>query len=356
MGRAYEHIIRPWLFRSEPERAHDRGRALLARLSRLRFLCDRMARWNAVSSDRPVTLFGLKFPNRVGMAAGMDKDGEFPRAAAALGFGHAEIGTVTPKAQPGNPRPRLFRYPDQGVLVNRMGFNNKGAEAMARELADNYPKSKERAIPVGINIGKAKATPLDRAAEDYVACFEALAEQADYFAVNISSPNTEGLRELHAKQRLHGILSALREANLKHASRFGREPHPILVKVAPDVSFRSLDHLVEAVFEFEFAGIIATNTTVTRPRGFPSNEEGGLSGGAHLRRRSTDIVRYLYQATGGELPIIGVGGIDSPEAAGEKLDAGASLVQIYTGWVFRGPLFARDLARALTARDRHWVD
>jgi len=354
MAFIYENLIRPVLFKMEPEQAHDRGRKLLMTMGRLPGLCAAFRSYNQVREDKPVKLFGLEFPNRVGLAAGMDKDGEFPRAIEALGFGHAEVGTVTPKEQPGNPRPRLFRFPDHGALVNRMGFNNKGAEHMLNALERSYPKGKRR-MPVGVNIGKAKATPLDQAVDDYLSCFRTLADQADYFTINISSPNTRGLRDLQTETYLRELLSALRNENRSHAKKLGHEPHPLLLKIAPDLGFREVDKILEVLTDLEFSGIIATNTTVQRPEGFPSRETGGLSGGEFLRKRSTDMINYIYRATEGKLSIIGVGGVDSPESAGEKLDAGASLVQLYTGWVYKGPFFARELAKALKARDQEWV-
>jgi dihydroorotate dehydrogenase len=284
----------------------------------------------------------------------MDKDGEFPRAVEALGFGHAEVGTVTPDAQPGNPRPRLFRFPEDGMLINRMGFNNKGAEVMLNALTKTYPRGK-RGMPVGVNIGKAKTTPLDQAAEDYLACFRKLADQADYFTVNISSPNTAGLRDLQSEAYLRDLLKALRDENKSHAKKLGRAPHPLLLKIAPDLSYREIDGILQVLTDLNYDGIIATNTTIQRPAGFKSKETGGLSGGAFIRKRSNDVINYIYRATDGKLPIIGVGGIDSAEAAGEKVDAGASLVQVYTGWVYRGPFFARELAKALKAKGENWI-
>jgi len=323
-------------------------------LGALPTLCSLVRRCNQVREDKPVKLFGLEFPNRIGLAAGMDKDGEFPRAIEALGFGHAEVGTVTPEEQPGNPRPRLFRYPEEQALINRMGFNNKGSQVMLNALAKNYPKGK-RGMPVGVNIGKAKITPLDQAAEDYVACFRQLADQADYFTINISSPNTQGLRDLQSAAYLRDLLQTIRDENLSQAKKLGRAPHPLLLKIAPDLSFKEIDEIVGVLLELSYDGIIATNTTIQRPDGFSSKETGGLSGGAFIRKRSNDVINYIYKATDGKLPIIGVGGIDSVEAAGEKIDAGASMVQIYTGWVYRGPFFARDLAKALKSKGENWI-
>lgn len=338
----------------EPEQAHDRGRTALMTLSSLPTLCKLFRAYNMVHEDKPVKLFGLEFPNRVGLAAGMDKDGEFPRAIEALGFGHVEVGTVTPESQPGNPEPRLFRYPEHQALINRMGFNNRGSEAMQRALAKHYPKGK-RGVPVGVNIGKAKTTPLEQAVDDYLACFRKLADQADYFTINISSPNTAGLRDLQSETYLRELLTTLREENQSQASKLGRDAHPLLLKIAPDLSFKEIDVILEVLLDLQYDGIIATNTTIQRPAGFPSDETGGLSGGAFIRKRSTDVINYIYKATDAKLPIVGVGGIDSVESAGEKIDAGASLVQLYTGWVYRGPFFARELAKALKSKGEDWI-
>lgn len=354
MGFIYENIVRPTLFRMEPEQAHDRGRSALMTMGRVPMLCRIMRRYNQISEDKPVKLFGLEFKNRVGLAAGMDKDGEFPRAIEALGFGHAEVGTVTPQGQPGNPRPRLFRLPENGALVNRMGFNNKGSEAMLNALTKLYPKGK-RGMPIGVNIGKAKTTSLDKAVDDYVASFRTLADQADYFTVNISSPNTQGLRDLQSEAYLRELLQTIREENLAHAKKLGHNPHPLLLKIAPDLSYKEIDDILQVLTDLEYDGIIATNTTIQRPNGYNTKETGGLSGGDYIRKRSTDVINYIYRSTEGKLPIIGVGGIDSVESAGEKIDAGASLIQLYTGWVYRGPFFARELARALKSQGEDWI-
>ena len=354
MGFIYENLVRPALFQMEPEQAHDRGRNALMAMGALPTLCKLVRLYNLVKEDKPIKLFGLEFANRVGLAAGMDKDGEFPRAIEALGFGHAEVGTVTPKEQPGNPRPRLFRYPKDKALINRMGFNNKGSEHMLNALQKNYPKGK-RGMPVGVNIGKAKTTPIEQAVEDYLACFRALADQADYFTINISSPNTQGLRDLQSEAYLRDLLKTLSDENLSYAKKLGREPHPLLLKIAPDLNFREIDGILAVLLDLDYDGIIATNTTVARPDGFPGRETGGLSGGGFIAKRSNDVINYIYKATDGKLPIVGVGGIDSVEAAGEKIDAGASLVQLYTGWVYRGPFFARELAKALKSKGEDWI-
>lgn len=354
MDYIYEKLVRPLLFRMEPEKAHEIGRKVLMTTGSFEPLCNLMSRYNLVHEEKPVDVFGLRFPNRVGLAAGMDKDGEFPRAMEALGFGHTEVGTVTPGGQPGNPEPRLFRFPESGQLINRMGFNNHGAEAMLNSLTKRYPKGKRR-IPLGVNIGKAKTTPLEDAADDYLEGFRILADQADYFTINISSPNTQGLRELQTKAYLSDLLRALQNANRDHAEKVGGSPHPLLLKIAPDLDFKEIDTILEVLLELDYAGIIATNTTIQRPGGFSSEETGGLSGGAFIRKLSTNVINYIYRATDGKLPIVGVGGIDSPEAAGEKIDAGASLIQIYTGWIYRGPFFARTLAKALRSHGADWI-
>lgn len=354
MGFIYENFMRPVLFKMDPEQAHERGRNILMALGALPTLCSLFRYYNLVKEEKPLKLFGLEFPNRVGLAAGMDKDGEYPRAIEALGFGHAEVGTVTPEGQPGNPSPRLFRYPQYQALINRMGFNNKGSDAMLKALSKNYPKAK-RGIPVGVNIGKAKITPIENAVEDYISSFRKLSDQADYFTINISSPNTEGLRDLQGATYLHDLLKTIRDENLTHAKKLGHIPHPLLLKIAPDLSYREIDGILEVLLDLHYDGIIATNTTVQRPNDFVSKEFGGLSGGHFISERSNNVINYIYKATEGKLPIVGVGGIDSVESAGKKIDAGASLIQIYTGWIYRGPFFARDLAKALKSKGEDWI-
>lgn len=338
-------------FALDPEVAHDGAVLALAMLARVPPVCRVMESLTGLprSLQAPVECFGVRFPNRVGMAAGFDKNAECWRAGAALGFGHVEVGTITRHKQEGNPKPRMFRYPAQEALLNRMGFNNDGAEIVARRLA-THPVRGHRRIPLGINIGKSKITPLEEAVEDYLFSFGLLADHADYIAVNVSSPNTPGLRALQEKGPLSELLGALQSANRAREApgRGGR--CPILLKIAPDLSFPQIDEILEIISEHGIDGIIATNTTVERPGSLSGvTEAGGLSG-APLSRRSTGIIRYISCATGGKLPIIGVGGIHSESDAGEKIDAGAVLVQIYSGWVFRGPFFAADLAWALARR------
>jgi dihydroorotate dehydrogenase len=287
----------------------------------------------------------------VGLAAGFDKNAEAWRAAAALGFGHVEIGTVTAQAQPGNPKPRVFRYPAEEAVINRMGFNNPGAAAVAARLA-RQPGPGRRRIPLGVNLGKTKAVALDQATADYLASFALLAGHADYLVLNVSSPNTPDLRKLQEEERLRELLGAIVAANRERAARLGQRRVPVLLKIAPDLTWPQIDAVLGAIAEFGLDGIVATNTTLARPGFFATvAETGGLSG-APLRRRSTEIISYIARHTEGHLPIIGSGGIGDPASAGEKLDAGATLVQIYTGMIFRGPFFAREMAWALADRDR----
>lgn len=352
MGRLYAAIGKPYFFRLPPEEAHERAVRQLARLGRLRPLCALLEWWAQPdpARHRPIECLGLRFPSAVGLAAGFDKNGEAWPAAAALGFGHVEIGTVTRQAQPGNPRPRLFRFPSEEAVINRMGFNNDGAEAVAARLA-RQPGPGARPIPLGINLGKTKVTPLEQATEDYLGSFRLLADHADYLVVNVSSPNTPGLRELQDAAWLRPLLAALVAEN---RARFaaGRPRRPLLLKIAPDLSFPQIDAVLEVVSDLGLDGIVATNTTLARPGAFAAvGEAGGLSG-CPLTRRATEIIAYLARATGGRLPIIGVGGIHDAASAAEKLDAGATLLQVYTGLIFRGPFLARDLGLALAHRQR----
>ncbi len=351
MAKYYETIARPALFRWNSERAHEFGVDAMAMLGALPPVCRLLELWRArqIAGARPIEAFGLKFPHAVGLAAGFDKDARAWPAAAALGFGHVEIGTVTALPQPGNPKPRAFRYPAQEAVINRMGFNNEGAEAMAARLA-RQPKGAARRIPLGINLGKSKVADLGQATADYLVSFACLADYADYLVLNVSSPNTPNLRQLQDESRLRELLQGVSAANRARASVSGKKRVPLLLKIAPDLTWPQIDAVLGVIAEFGLDGIIATNTTLARPGFFATvNETGGLSG-APLRRRSTEIVRYIARATKGRLPIIGVGGIMDVEAAAEKLDAGATLVQVYTGMIYRGPCFAADLARGLRER------
>ncbi len=333
MGWLYHKLIRPRLFKQDAERAHNRALAMLSRASRLPLGCSVVHSFLG-APPLPVSLFGLNFPNPVGLAAGMDKLGAAVPAWAALGFGFSELGGVTWLAQPGNPPPRMFRIPSERALVNRMGFNNDGAEALARRLAAWKQSGRWPAHPVGINLGKSKITPLSEAAGDYANSFRVLRDLADFFVVNVSSPNTPNLRSLQDRAALDEILAALQSLNTA-----GK---PILVKVSPDLSLPALDEILELAGPRQLAGLIATNTTITRPDSSSRyaldiyDEAGGLSG-RPLRAQSTAVVRHIYRQTRGQLPIIGVGGIGSARDAWDKITAGASLVQVYSGLVFEGP-------------------
>jgi len=283
-------------------------------------------------------LFGLTFPNPIGLAAGFDKNAEGLAAWENLGFGFMELGTITPRPQPGNPRPRIFRLPEQQGLINRLGFPNAGVEEVARRLEKIKAAGRWPRIPVGMNIGKNKETPLAEAGRDYLLCFRATRDLADYFVVNVSSPNTPGLRELQQGQFLDSILGPLRDEDPGLRK-------PLLIKVAPDLSEGQLEEIVKAAGKYRLAGIVATNTTIDK-QGLPVQEEGGVSG-RPLTKRSTEIVRSLHRLTGGSVPVIGVGGIFNAADAREKLAAGASLLQLYTGLVYEGPLIARKICEGL---------
>ena len=349
----YERVLRPLLFRLDPEKAHELSVRALSALGRIPPICrslERMARLPD-GAARPVEAFGVIFPNAVGLAAGYDKNGTAWPAAAALGFGHVEIGSVTARAQPGNPRPRVFRYPAQEAVINRMGFNNEGARAVAARLA-RQEGARRGALRLGVNLGKSRAVDIDQAAQDYLASFGLLADWADYLVLNVSSPNTPGLRRLQDGDRLRELVAVISDANRSRVGQPGRVRVPVLLKIAPDLNFHQIDAVLGVIAAFGLDGIIATNTTLARPGFFASaNQDGGLSG-APLARRATEVIRYIALATGGRLPIIGVGGITDAEGAAEKMDAGASLVQVYTGLIYRGPFFARELARALADRQR----
>lgn len=288
-------------------------------------------------------VFGLKFKNPVGLAAGFDKNGEYVEALSNLGFGFIEVGTVTPLPQPGNDKPRMFRLPEDAALINRMGFNNKGVDTMAERL--RLLKDKHPEIIVGGNIGKNKNTANENATCDYVKCFDRLFDVVDYFVVNVSSPNTPGLRALQEKEPLMELLNTLQKRN--HKDGISR---PILLKIAPDLTNEQLDDIIEIVKVTAIAGVIATNTTISREGLYSAEnlkgEMGGLSG-KPLTKRSTEVIRYLSEKSGKAFPIIGVGGIHSAEDAKEKLDAGASLVQLYTGFIYEGPGLIKNICKAL---------
>jgi dihydroorotate dehydrogenase len=343
----YKHLLKPLLFKLDAERAHH---FIFDNLRRTAALPGAQAVLRSLYSYQHPSLarevFGLKFPNPVGLAAGLDKNAVLTDELALLGFGFVEIGTVTPRPQPGNPAPRLFRLPQDEALLNRMGFNNDGAEVVARRLA----RRRNRQLIIGGNIGKNKDTPNELAAQDYVAGFEALAEVVDYFVVNVSSPNTPGLRELQDKKPLIDILQQVQQRNQARP-----QPRPLLLKIAPDLTDAQLDDILEIARETQLSGLVATNTTISRA-GLQTDAArvaalgaGGLSG-RPLRERATEVVRYLHRRSDGSLPIIGSGGIHSAQDALEKLAAGASLVQLYTGFVYEGPGLVREINEQLAVR------
>ena len=348
----YRRCLRPLLFACDSEQIHDRTLAALSLASRSEVVLDAMGGLFAAPA-LPVELFGLRFPNPVGLAAGMDKRAVALPVWPAMGFGFGELGGVTWHAQTGNPQPRMFRAVTDQALVNRMGFNNSGAYAMASQLARWRAEGRWPAVPVGINLGKSKITPLEQAAEDYAQSFEVLWPHADFFVVNVSSPNTPNLRQLQDKAALDEILRRLQSINARHATR-----KPVLVKVAPDLSFEALDEILGLVGPRDLAGVVATNTTIARPATASDSarrvyaETGGLSG-RPLARRSTEVIRHLYRQSGGRVPIIGVGGIFNAEDAWEKITAGASLVQIYTALVYEGPGVVREIVEDLATRLHH---
>lgn len=343
----YRSLVRRVLFSLPPETAHE---LVLRSLSVLpaKTLTRLVARRYASGPTLPITRFGLSFENPVGLAAGFDKDGVALTALAALGFGFIEAGTVTFHAQPGNPRPRLFRLPQDKALLNRAGFNNAGAAAFAKRVARARPR-----CVLGVSIGKSKITPLEKATEDYLSSFETVYDVADYVAVNVSSPNTPQLRELQQAEQLSALLGALQEHNraLQELNQRPR-PMPLLVKLSPDLTSEDLETIVDVVVRLQIDGIIATNTTIARDDLLTDRAQvaalgaGGLSG-APLRARSTRMVAELYRLTKGQVPIIGVGGIFTAEDAWEKISAGASLVQLYTGFIYRGPGIAREINEGL---------
>ncbi len=340
----YNAVLRPWLFRKDAEEAHEFALRWLERASDggalLSLLRTTVGRADSPASAREV--FGLRFPNPIGLAAGMDKNGVALRAWDALGFGFIEVGTITAQAQSGNERPRLFRQPEQHSLINRMGFNNEGAEAAAKRFGRLRADSKWPGIPVGINLGKSKAASLSTAEQDYLESFKRLHPYADYVVVNVSSPNTPGLRELQDRDALSRILAALQSAN-----RVLSRPKPILVKIAPDLTEWQMADVAEIAGELGIAGLVCTNTTTDftgLPEMLRQKMQGGVSG-RPLRDRATAAVRFMTKRW--KLPIIAVGGVDDVASAREKLEAGASLVQLYTGFVYGGPATARDIVRGL---------
>jgi dihydroorotate dehydrogenase len=361
----YQFAFRPLLFnllKADPEWLHQQTMRSFSWLSQTR---DRTStKWVHHALQKSLCLqdsrlqqdlFGLRFPNPVGLAAGFDKDGVAAGIWSSLGFGFAELGTVTYIPQPGNPPPRLFRLPLDQAALNRMGFNNSGAAALAERLA---PQKEQFSIPIGVNLGKSKVTPLEAAAEDYLNSFRLLKELGDYFVVNVSSPNTPGLRSLQDASMLSSILELLQKEN--------NSRKPIFVKIAPDLEWEAIADIIRLAKTYQLAGIIATNTTIRRDGlktqvieqtgKSPQEEAGGISG-APVRDRSTEVIRFIWQQTEGQIPIIGVGGIFTPEDAWAKITAGASLIQVYTGWIYEGPMMVRRiLTGLLTKLEEHGLN
>jgi dihydroorotate dehydrogenase len=345
----YRSLLRPILFRLPAETAHHLALTSLS-LLKPRVINRLVAQQLSVSPFGTLERFGLHFSNPVGLAGGFDKDGVALQALAALGFGFIEAGTVTFRAQPGNPLPRLFRLPLDRALINRAGFNNAGAETFARNVEGKRPT-----CVLGVSIGKSKITPLEDAVDDYLASFDLVYPVADYVAVNVSSPNTPQLRELQQSDQLESLLKSLKSRGRELQSKFGKDkPVPLLVKLSPDLDDNELRTIVDVIKRVGIDGIIATNTTITRTNLQTPVEKvsalgaGGLSG-QPLKRISTRMIARLFQLTGGQVPLIGVGGIFTAEDAWEKIQAGASLIQVYTGMIYQGPAIARDINEGLAA-------
>ncbi len=330
-------LLRPLLFKLDAETSHHLTLASL----HLGHALGLRGFFGKQADGKPRHVLGLDFPNPVGLAAGLDKNGEYIDALAALGFGFIEVGTVTLRPQPGNPRPRLFRVPQAQAIINRMGFNNHGVD----RLIENIRRTRYKGI-LGINVGKNADTPMENAANDYISCLRKVYPFASYVAINISSPNTPGLRELQQKQELDKLLGALKEEHKKLAKLFGRHV-PLALKISPDVAPQEIGEIAALLLAHKIDAVIATNTTVSRAgiEGL-SQESGGVSG-APLNQKSTTVIRQLAAALQGQLPIIGVGGIMSGADALEKLHAGASLVQIYSGLIYHGPKLVSELVEAL---------
>ena len=336
MKNGYELFVRPLLFSLDAETAHHLTVALLQRASHfdpaLRVLR------SLQPSSKPKTLFGLNFPNPIGLAAGLDKNGVALPAWAALGFGFVEIGTVTAKAQPGNPKPRIFRLPEQQALINRLGFNTDGADAIAQRLRALRESGRWPAVPVGINIGKSRTTPLEQARDDYLYSFRMLRDFADYITLNISSPNTPGLRELQEPEKLSELLHAI-------GKETGTASKPLVVKISPDLSGTELKAILAVCEENGVSGIIATNTTLDHSSIAPQLDQAGGLSGAPLQDQSTALVREINARS--TIPVIASGGIFDAESAREKFQAGGQLIQLYTGLIYRGPQLLREIMGSL---------
>ncbi|MFM8465470.1 MAG: quinone-dependent dihydroorotate dehydrogenase [Burkholderiaceae bacterium] len=335
-------LTRPLLFSLDPESAHDVTLSTLSTCARLG-----LTQWLPKPVANPKTVMGLRFPNPVGLAAGLDKDGACIDGLAALGFGFIEVGTVTPRAQPGNPKPRMFRLADAHALINRMGFNNGGVDAFVRNVqASRFYQDKQGVL--GLNIGKNADTPIEKATDDYLLCLEKVYPYANYVTVNISSPNTKNLRQLQQASELGALLSALKNSQRALADRYGRYV-PIALKIAPDLDTEQVKSIADALLQHQMDAVIATNTTITRDavQGLAHADEAGGLSGAPVLLLSNRVISALRAALNDMIPIIGVGGILSGKDARAKIDAGASLVQLYTGLIYRGPALVHECAQAL---------
>ncbi len=339
----YKLLIRPILFSFDPEKIHHFTFSMLRFLNEIGLGGLFRNTYKIKNKKLERQLFGLTFPNPVGLAAGFDKDAKLFRELSNCGFGFIEIGTVTPKPQEGNPKRRLFRLQEDSAIINRMGFNNGGVDAAVERLKVNPKLGHKSHILIGGNIGKNKTTPNEEAVNDYVICFEKLFDYVDYFVVNVSSPNTPNLRELQEKEPLTKLLQVLKNANSNR-----QNPKPILLKIAPDLTNEQLLDIIEIVSITKIDGVIATNTTISREGLHSENktEMGGLSG-KPLKNRATEVIRFLSEKSNKAFPIIGVGGIHSAQDALEKLDAGASLVQLYTGFIYEGPRLVREINKTI---------
>ncbi|MGE5816825.1 MAG: quinone-dependent dihydroorotate dehydrogenase [Deltaproteobacteria bacterium] len=342
----YKKFIRPLLFIGDPEKTHEHMLAVLSKMTPLEGVMEQI--FSVQDSRLRVKVDSLTFPNPVGLAGGFDKNGIAVRTIAGFGFGFMEIGAVTALAQPGNPKPRLYRLPEDQALINRLGFNNDGAAAIAERLRALRENDKPLKIPLGINLGRSKIVETKDAVADFLSAFDRLFSFGDFFTLNVSSPNTPQLRDLQEKNLLQGLLQAIQERNRDLAVRAGVKPKPILVKIAPDMEFSQADDILEVALAEKISGLIATNATAflreTLTSG--SKEAGGLSG-KPLKSLATSFVRHLYRAVGGKLPIIGVGGIFTADDAYEKIKAGATAVQIYTGFVYEGPAAVKRINQGL---------
>ena len=351
MLSSFYGLARPFLFGFDPEHAHELTLDGLARTQNTPLACA----YASPRVDDPVTLAGLHFPNRVGLAAGLDKNARCIDAFAAMGFGFVEVGTVTPRAQPGNAKPRMFRLPARDALINRLGFNNAGLDAFVANVQRARFRQRDASAPMllGLNIGKNAATPIERAVDDYLLCLDGVYPHADYVTVNISSPNTANLRSLQSDEALDALLGAIAERGRALAATHGKRV-PLFVKIAPDLDSEQVSVIAATLLRHRMDGVVATNTTLARDavRGLPHAEETGGLSGAPVRESSNRVIRQLRTALGPGFPIVGVGGVLSGADARAKIEAGANVVQIYTGLIYRGPGLVREAARALRQQHR----